>query len=133
MDKSWKWKLVGVFCVLSSIVAFSFFGISVRVLYRIAAQSGRGPVFHVLSATPFLVLGLLALGGGIFALLGERIRLVLTGSLAASIGFPFLGIPATAITLRSGDISRKARFIVLVISIPAWIAIFVVLILAMGL
>lgn len=114
MDKSWLPTVAGVLDIIAGVfalvscMAISFGGYIVGSAPD-ADQFPLPAVVALLSTLSFgfLIIGLLAIIGGIFALRGTRWGWALAGSIAATLAFPPLGIPAIVLTvLAEGELRR---------------------------
>ena len=96
MEKTWKPVTGGILSIIAG-VGQVIIGLVVGVIGGaaggLADVPGLGAMFAVL-AIPMLILGIVAIVGGVFALKREKWGLALAGSICALIGPWFLGIPA---------------------------------------
>jgi hypothetical protein len=92
--------------VIGAFALLSVLGLIIAILVigsDIVAGAVPGFVTAILwsIAIPFLVIGILALIGGFFALQRKRWGLALAGSIAATVFWFFVGIPAIVFTAQS--------------------------------
>lgn len=106
MDKSWLPTVAGVLDIIAGVfalvgcLAISFGGYIVGSVPE-ASEFPLPAVVTLLSTLSFgfLIIGLLAIIGGTFALRKSRWGWALAGSIAATLAFPPLGIPAIVLTV----------------------------------
>lgn len=109
MSKTKKPIIGGVLSILSG--ALGAVGIASYAIGLGAAGSGFGkgdmppfvPSIIYGMSIPAIVIALLAIVGGIFAILRKRWGWALTGSIAAALSLILLGIPAVALIALSKD------------------------------
>lgn len=106
MDKSWLPTVAGILDIIAGVFALvSCMAISFgSYIVGSAPDASDFPlpaVVTLLSALSFgfLIIGLLAIIGGTFALRKSRWGWALAGSIAATLAFPPLGIPAIVLTV----------------------------------
>jgi hypothetical protein len=106
MDKSWIPTVAGILDIIAGVfalvgcLALSFGGYIVGTIPE--ANDAPLPAVVTLLSTlsfGFLVIGLLAIIGGTFTLRGTKWGWALAGSIAATLAFPPLGIPAIVLTV----------------------------------
>ena len=106
MDKSWLPTVAGVLDIIAGVfalvgcLAIGFGGFMVGNVPE-AEEFPLPAVAALLNTLSFgyLIIGLLAIIGGIFALRKSRWGWALAGSIAATLAFPPLGIPAIVLTV----------------------------------
>ena len=112
MEKTWRPITAGVLNIVSGAIALIWFAMLIIALATIGnipsiphmgVVPGPGIVAIILWswAIPSIIIGILALIGGIYALQRKKWGLVLTGSIAATLFWFFVGIPAIIFTALS--------------------------------
>lgn len=112
MEETWKPRAGGILNIISGALALIWF---IMLLIGITVTSGAlgipgiesvpsfVPVILWIIAIPTLVIGILALIGGIFALQRKKWGLVLAGSIVSIFSFFILGILAVIFIAQSKD------------------------------
>ena len=119
MEKTGKLLLIGIFNIVSGALVF----VSFVDMLAGDIMSGEFEVANLLVGVLFIASAILALIGGVCALRRNNRRLVIAGSLSASISVPFLGLLVGVLALTSFGISKTARKVLFTIFIPVWIII----------
>ena len=110
MEKTWRPTVAGILDIVSGVFALILFimliiGIVVTsgVIYFPGTEAIPGFVLSILwsIAIPSLIIGILALIGGIYALQRKKWGLALAGSIAIIFFWFFVGIPAILFTAQS--------------------------------
>ena len=107
MDNSWKPVVAGILDLITGAFALiGSFGLIVAItIIESPIISGAVPDFVTLILTiitvPLLVIGILAIVGGIFALQKKIWGLALVGSIATTVFWFFVGIPSIVFTVQS--------------------------------
>ena len=116
MNKSWLPTVAGVLDIIAGVaalvacLAISFGGYIVGSIPE-ANEFPLPAVVTLLSTLSFgfLIIGLLAIIGGTFALRRSRWGWALAGSIAATLAFPPLGIPAIVLTVLAESELRQTE------------------------
>ena len=119
MEKTGKLLLIGIFNIVAGALVF----VSFVDMLAGDIMSGEFEVANLLVGVLFIASAILALIGGVCALRRNNRRLVIAGSLSASISVPFLGLLVGVLALTSFGISKTARKVLFTIFIPVWIII----------
>src|SRR3989338_1263999 len=119
MEKTGKLLLIGIFNIVSGALVF----VSFVDMLAGDIMSGEFEVANLLVGVLFIASAILALIGGVCALRKNNRRLVIAGSLSASISVPFIGLLVGVLALTSFGISKTARKVLFTIFIPVWIII----------
>jgi hypothetical protein len=107
MDRSWMATVAGVLNIIAgalSIVGVMALVFASTIVGHIAAEEKEFPLFAVETllggfAALGLIVALLAIVGGIFALRRRRFGWAITGAIAACFSFPPLGVPAVILVV----------------------------------
>lgn len=112
MEKTWKPTVAGILDIVCGVLALiSFIGLIIGIAVTSGALDIPGrwaipwfvPTILWSIAIPTLIIGILALVGGIFALQRKYWGWALTGSIAATLSLFFVGIPTIVFTAQSKD------------------------------
>ena len=96
MEKTWKPTTAGILSIVAGagqVIGGISFGVIGGSIARLSAIPGVGSIFHAI-AIPIIILGIVAIVGGVYALRRRIWGLALAGSICALIGPWLLGIPA---------------------------------------
>ena len=106
MEKTWKPVAAGVLdivagacsvlCFIGLIIAFSVVTSGITGVPGLVAVPGIwvAPTVLLVLAVPSIIMGILAIMGGVYTLIRKRWGLAITGAIAATISNLLLGIPA---------------------------------------
>ena len=119
MERTRKLTAIGILDIVSGALVF----VIVVAILAAETMSGEFEVANLLVGVLFIASAILALIGGVCALRRNNRRLVIAGSLSASISVPFLGLLVGVLALTSFGISKTARKVLFTIFIPVWIII----------
>jgi hypothetical protein len=112
MEKTWKPKVAGILNIVSGAFALIWF---IMLLIGMAVTSGHlgipgleaipsfVPFILLIIAIPSVIIGILALIGGIYALQRKKWGFALAGSIATTIFWFFVGIPAIVFLSQAKD------------------------------
>ena len=105
MEKTWKSTTAGILSIIAGAMQ-TIGGIIVTVVGGAIARLPTVPImpqiFGII-ATPIIILGIVAIVGGVYALKRRIWGLALAGSICALIGPWFLGIPAIIFVAMAKD------------------------------
>ena len=109
MEKTWKPMVAGILDIVSGAFALiCVFGLVIAIIV-IGSDFVASEVPDFVTAIlwtisiPFLIIGVLALIGGIYALQRKKWGLALAGSIATTVFWFFVGIPTIVFTAQSKD------------------------------
>ena len=93
MEKTWKPTAGGILCIVAGAIQV-ILGIVIAAVGGIAGAQLLGMGWLAAIGVPLIILGIIAIVGGVYALKRRIWGLALAGSICALVGPWFLGIPA---------------------------------------
>jgi len=107
MEKTWKPTTAGILSIIAGagqLIGGIIFAVGIGILRGVISEiPGIPPVLHggflAIIGIPWIILGIIAIVGGIFALKRAKWGLALAGSICALFGPWILGIPAIVLVI----------------------------------